>query len=206
MNFEQVFGGLPTEWDGRDAILELKSHDYNWRQMEWIGFYFQHLIRKNSFESGFEMPGRRFVSGDFDGFFESYDWDLKTHASIDQHGRRNTICILNDAATIDLALSQKGAVYIAVAEGVPRFDLDGDFQAWHEEIKGAPSQYVLDGRSIGRSSRIRKSSFRLTSVNIYKIAGDSPLGIMRQGRNSNGSPRPLKYTLDIAAIKPVAIL
>lgn len=33
---------LPTKWEGKSAILELKSADYMWRQMEWIGWYLEY--------------------------------------------------------------------------------------------------------------------------------------------------------------------
>lgn len=34
---------LPTIWDGKESVLELKEANFNWRQMEWWGFYFEHL-------------------------------------------------------------------------------------------------------------------------------------------------------------------
>ncbi len=34
-------------WDGRKSILEMKESGYpHWRQMEWIGFYFQFLCER----------------------------------------------------------------------------------------------------------------------------------------------------------------
>lgn len=33
---------LHTIWDGRDSVVEMRDGGFNqWRQMEWIGFYFQ---------------------------------------------------------------------------------------------------------------------------------------------------------------------
>ena len=30
---------IPTMWDGKKAILEMKENEYpHWKQMEWIGF------------------------------------------------------------------------------------------------------------------------------------------------------------------------
>jgi len=33
-----LLADLPTEWDGKQSILELKNANFNWRQMEWWGF------------------------------------------------------------------------------------------------------------------------------------------------------------------------
>ena len=35
---------LPKKVDGKAAILELKQAGYQWRQMEWIGWYFEHKL------------------------------------------------------------------------------------------------------------------------------------------------------------------
>ncbi len=53
----RVLGKIPKKWDGRSSILEMKKADYpHWRQMEWIGFYFQFLCEKDL--SGLmEIPG-----------------------------------------------------------------------------------------------------------------------------------------------------
>ena len=34
-----LLADLPTEWDGKQSILELKNANFNWRQMEWWGFF-----------------------------------------------------------------------------------------------------------------------------------------------------------------------
>jgi hypothetical protein len=50
---------LPTIWDGKESILELKEARFNWRQMEWWGFYFEHLCYER-LEGSFEIPGDRY--------------------------------------------------------------------------------------------------------------------------------------------------
>ena len=40
-----LLADLPTKWDGKQSILELKNANFNWRQMEWWGFYFEYLCR-----------------------------------------------------------------------------------------------------------------------------------------------------------------
>ena len=37
---------LERKWDGKECILELKEADYQWKQMEWIGWYIEYKLRK----------------------------------------------------------------------------------------------------------------------------------------------------------------
>jgi hypothetical protein len=51
---------LPTEWEGRASILEMRDAGYGqWKQMEWIGWYFQYLC--NRYLAGYlEIPGPKY--------------------------------------------------------------------------------------------------------------------------------------------------
>lgn len=42
---QDMLQSIPTFWDGKQSILTLKEHNYQWRQMEWIGFYFEWLCK-----------------------------------------------------------------------------------------------------------------------------------------------------------------
>lgn len=43
----EILKNIPKLWDGRESILEMKEVGYpHWRQMEWMGFYFQFLCGK----------------------------------------------------------------------------------------------------------------------------------------------------------------
>ncbi len=70
-NAEQIAEKLkqiPKFWDGKKATLEMKESGYRqWRQMEWIGFYFQYLCEKHLSEI-MEIPGTRYGNVSFDGF------------------------------------------------------------------------------------------------------------------------------------------
>ena len=203
MESMEIFRKVDRFWDGRNAIEAMRKANYNWRQMEWIGFYFQLLVKQASNGTKLKMPGRRFESGDFDAEFDGYDLDLKAHSVTDLNGRPKTDCILNDAATIDLALFDREKIFVAIAEGKAQYDIDGSFQRWHESVKGEMSSFTAQRISEGRPSRIRKSSFKVDSINVYEISAQSELKIMRQGRNSNGRPRPIKYVLDTSRIAPI---
>ncbi len=41
---KQKLADLPTDWDGRIRILEMKAANFNWRQMEWVGILFRDAL------------------------------------------------------------------------------------------------------------------------------------------------------------------
>ena len=47
---QKILADLPIDWDGRRAICEMKGREFQWRQMEWAGFY--SIIRKLNSELG----------------------------------------------------------------------------------------------------------------------------------------------------------
>ena len=59
---------LPKKWDGKKAITEMKENDFNqWRQMEWIGFYFEFLCQKRLKDS-MEFHKIKYGRTSFDSF------------------------------------------------------------------------------------------------------------------------------------------
>lgn len=201
---------LPSRWDGRTSILEMKSVDYNWRQTEWAGFYFQLLCKRNLSDI-MKIPGRRFnngvTQGDFDASYQGIDWDMKTHTATDAKGIDKPVIPLNDAMTIDQSLAENDHLYMLVAMGTAVYDdASLTFKSWHDELKGGLSAYSKERIARGATSRRLKQAFQVNSFNIYKIDSTvAPLlTIFRQGRNSNGKPRPEKYNLDTSRVKPVA--
>ena len=58
-------------------------------------------------------------------------------------------------------------------------------------------------------SRLRKTSFRLTEIDLILLDNDmmKNIGSFQKGfRNSDGSPRNEKVLLDITSIKPIKII
>lgn len=76
---KSILAKMPKSWIGKKAILEMKNDDYNhWKQMEWIGFYFQFLCEK--YLSGImRMQTPCYDKVSFDGL-KSIPWDFKAHA------------------------------------------------------------------------------------------------------------------------------
>lgn len=187
---------LPIHWDGKECILELKEADYNWRQMEWWAFYFE-------FECARLLP--QFTAGDKNGSTKfdlkgSINWDCKAKAlKSDEH-----VVILNDVESMKKSIAEHGyhGEIIALCD-VEYNDVDRSFQKWHSVLKGGLSDYEQARRKRTHNSRYRKTSAKLTEIVLVIITEDDleKLDIMKQGRNSNGQPRPTKYKLNLEMLE-----
>ncbi|NPV88513.1 hypothetical protein HPY42_03180 [Coprothermobacteraceae bacterium] len=130
--------GVPKHWDGRRAILQMKyENDKQWKQMEWIGFYFEFLAKK-LLKDLVVFPGPRYGRVTFDAL-GLVPWDFKTHVC----NAGNDQVIVNDIAAIRSAISQYGKVGLVLAVGRAEYDHDGAFRSWHEALKGAPHNTQL---------------------------------------------------------------
>jgi hypothetical protein len=193
------FASIPVEWDGKKAVLEMKQYDYpHWRQMEWIGFYFQFLCEK--ILSGlfvFQQPIYGKVS--FDGLYK-IPFDFKAHA-INTSSHQ---IIVNDSEAISLAIKEYGSVGVIVALGEVIYnDTDRSFQQWHEELKGGLSEYTKNRIARGAWSRLRKQQFSLAQISIIEITDKTLVkcgSFQEDFRNSDGSPRRKKVLLDLEAL------
>lgn len=190
-----AFNGIPTVWDGKAAITEMKQSNYShWRQMEWIGFYFQYLCEQK-LKGLFKFQQPKYGCASFDGFFH-IPFDFKAHA-INTRSRR---IIVNDREAIESAFCDYGAVGLIIAVGDVVFDKSHTFQKWHDDFKGEPSKYVLQNRERGAWSRRRKCNMTLREIKIVELTKTS---LMKCGsfqtncRNSNGKIRRAKVSIDL---------
>lgn len=205
---KEILKTFPTHWDGKEAILEMRDANYNqWRQNEWIGFYFQYLCDKNLPQAGMQIPGTKFGRAKFDGNM-LIDWDFKAHPIHNKSGQRTTKLITNDLeATVD-TVAQNSTTGLIVAMGEATFDdpVTMPFRAWHKDLKGGDSTYALQNIARGASKRLYKTQFQVESINFYLL---SQRDLEQQGRfqegmrNSNGNPRRPKLIIDLATISPV---
>lgn len=175
-------------WDMRASILTLQEADYQWKQMEWIGFYFEYLMSQVvSGVGGMRMPGNRIHNTTFD-MFCGIDVDLKAHAA-----NGPVQVMLNDAIAVEQSLAMNGALGFLVLQGKAQYDLDGSDREWHNALKGAPSAYMLGKPN--RRSRRRKREFVGTHADWFLIEHLGQLRRVNQGVNADGSKRPQKYAL-----------
>lgn len=189
---------LPTFCEGKSSVLELKAANYNWRQMEWLGFYFELKIRER-LKGVFQIPGDKFDQVEFD-LKSGFNWDIKTKA----RQSKSKEVILNDVVAMDQSIETHG--YHGEIVGV--FDVtyndnDRSFKRWHDALKGGPSSYERKRmEQQGSPSRRRKTSAVLLEIYYILLGSDSllQLGKMHQGKNSNEMPRPPKYMLNLEKV------
>jgi len=187
---------VPRHWDGKQAILEMKrAENRQWRQMEWIGFYFQFLC-ETRLSAIMEIPGPRYGRPQFDGFLE-VPWDFKAHAM----NTSSHEVIVNDSLAIARAISDYGAVGLMLALGKVEYNDEGrSFQKWHGRLKGGKSKYEKSRIERGAWSRLRKVQFHLQQIAMIQITDDTLVqsGSFQQDfRNADGAPRKAKVLLDL---------
>jgi len=194
---------IPKNLDGKKAILHLKSLNKQWKQTEWPGFYFEISAQDHCSKSYEDYSVKKYNNTNFDGFIPNFIFDFKAHSMLNQHGKKNRESMLNDTQAIQDAVADHPLIFI-VSRGVAEYDLDGSFKQWHDELKGVPSDYVVEGKKTKRGSRTRKTSFtrqELVGIPIFSDAdlrgaiNDGWMKEISQGKNSNGEPRPTKYAL-----------
>jgi hypothetical protein len=195
-----LLSNLPTIWEGKKSVLELKKANFNWRQMEWWGFYFEYLCYQK-LQGAFIIPGDQYgkvrtACFDLKG---SINWDLKAKA-IKSDDHRS---ILNDTEAMSWSIREYGAHGLIVALcDVEYNDNNRTFQKWHQKLKGGKSKYEINREKRTSVSRYRKTHATLREILFLIVTSKniSALGIHHQGRNSNGKPRPPKYMLDYDSI------
>ncbi len=191
---------IAKRWEGRRSILEMKDAGFpHWRQMEWIGFYFQFLC-EHYLTGMVQIPGPKYGKVGFDGF-RDVPWDFKAHAM----NTSSHEIIVNDSSAIASAIQEYGMVGLILALGKVEYN-DEDrrmFQKWHDALKGGKSKYVRERIKRGAWSRLRKVSFDLQQISFIKIT-DATLvkcGSFQTGfRNAGGAPRRPKVLIDLEMI------
>lgn len=190
---------IPKIWDGRKSILEMKEKKYpHWKQMEWIGFYFQFLCEQ-WLQKVVTIPGPKYGNVNFDSF-KDIPWDFKAHA-INTSSHK---IIINDSQATADAIKEYGAVGLILALGEVLYnDEDRTFQKWHEALKGGKSKYEIERIKRGAWSRLRKVSFNLQQILFIKITDNTLINtgsFQLDFRNSNGTPRKSKVLVDLEKI------
>ncbi len=191
---------LLCTWDGKECIEYLKKHDYHWRQMEWIGFYFEFRAKQILASTMGGGVGPTIGNVTIDYAIRNEPWDFKAHPEKPDGGWM----YLNDVEAVDTCALHLGGIGWVIAVGRASYDTDGSFKAWHDGLKGKRSRYEVERIARGAPSRRRKRSFECTHFVVAKVT--TPEGIrgaiqdklltagMQSGqRNSNGRPRRAKY-------------
>ena len=186
---------FPSFWDGKDAIKVMKDNGFrHWKQMEWIGFYFEYLCN-TKLDSILNMPGPSFGNVKFDGF-KTIPWDFKAH--VVQSGKN---VIVNDSEAISHFINKYSYVGLILACGNAKYnDANKTFKRWHDQLKGGTSDYEKDRIVRGAWSRLRKTSFSLLKIYIMLLDDNTLLksGTFQENfRNADGSPRRSKLKINL---------
>lgn len=205
-NYEEAFEILaaindfiPKIVDGKDAILQMKEEgSSNWRQMEWIGFWFEHFVKTKIIPKTGGASGPTYGKTTFD-YQRDYVWDLKVHP------KGSGDLILNDREAIDNCIKEKSGLGFFIVEGQAKYDESEKFKKWHDALKGGTSKYEKDRVARKAPSRVRKISFipqEITAIwfsnstDISEGLSDKWLSSFQEGmRNSNGKMRRAKYKI-----------
>ncbi len=201
----EILRKLPKKWNAKKAILEMKEANFNqWRQMEWIGWYFEYLCQKYLKEV-MEFHKIKYGNVKFDGFLE-VPFDFKSHA-INTESHK---VIINDTEATIKAIKEYDYVIVIMAIGeVVYNDKDRSFQKWHEKIKGGKSKYEEERIKRGALSRLRKTDFNLKELMFIKINKETLErcgSFQKDFRNANGSLRRSKVLLDLEKLKDEEII
>jgi hypothetical protein len=189
-----ALGVVPITMDGKKCIEQMRDEeDKRWRQVQWQGFYFE-MIMQSALTRYLGGGRKKLINTEFDYVYKNI-WDMKTHSNLNSKGKISSgLVILNDTRAMDLAI-QNGGMGLIMLSGIPTYDLDST--KWHKKYRG---------NSSGEPRRVLKSKFIAQSLEIYFIPTTSRLEealkkmeieIKPQGKNSNGKPRPSKYSLNL---------
>lgn len=190
---------IPESIDGKNAILQMQNDGSpNWRQMEWIGFWFEHLVSKHLRSLNEQMELSKHGKTTFD-LKRNFVWDLKSHPN------QSKSLILNDRSAIEECLKSEPGLGFIILSGDVLYDETGEFKVWHDALKGGTSSYEKERILRSAPSRKRKLSFAPTAIDAFWFTSVSQLekcllqgvlGEFQTGmRNSNGIARKPKIMI-----------
>jgi hypothetical protein len=188
-----VSANTPLIMSGKECVQEMReAGDPNWKQVQWQGFYFEmKVIKPLTAQLG---GGRQTLFNTSFDYVRNFVWDLKAHSSENERGATTPSCQLNDSRATEQAVKETGLGFI-ILSGKPTYDYE--FTKWHKEFRGGGP---------GEPGRTLKSRFESQTLDIFFVPNPARLAIARdrkeftvvaQGKNSNGKPRPPKYSLDL---------
>ena len=203
----ELLPNIPDSITGKEAILQMKKEGSpNWKQMEWIGFWFEFFIQNEIQPRLGNTAGPKYGNTIFDIKLE-YVWDLKAHPN------HKDDLLLNDQEAVRFCIRDNGGV---IVEGAVEYDDENEtFKNWHDALKGKQSKYVTERIARNAPSRRRKTGFTPTSiVGIWVdslntlIQGEDDgwiSGFQENMRNSNGNPRRAKFKFHTSKIPPSCV-
>jgi uncharacterized protein YeeX (DUF496 family) len=197
---------LVKKWDGKDCILELKKANGQWKQMEWVGWFFEFKAFQILTSKLGGTIGPKYGNTTFDYMKSGLVWDFKSHI---KNASSHPWAILNDSEAVDACISNYNSLGFVIAEGTADYDEDGSFKSWHDALKGGKSDYEKERIRRGAPSRKRKISLNVERFRIIYLTKQYLQDGIAKGwinyfqknmRNANGSARRNKYMINVGRI------
>lgn len=190
---------LNTNWLGVDCYDEMvKNNCKNMRQNEWAGFYleykFEQFLNKNpDYKKYCQYIQRKSKNEiDLDLWFEQSQFlgDLKAHTINNIDKNKNKDLIGNDAFNAYKAVELHGKIWYISFNHTTEKDKDHNLEVMHK-------WNTIRGKSSMKYSNSMKHSVNLKSFYVLEInkINLKHLKAFKQGKNSNGKPRPEKILI-----------
>lgn len=186
-------------WEGVASVSTMVDSRYrNSRQTEWPGWFFEFCTIPTLMSSfGGGPTSRGTVEFDYEG---RRIWDLKSHSESVDISKKSKSAPLNDKASMREAVRGGGIGFI-ILSGIPQFDHEQDFYEWHySTVRGKkPSERSANSRKL-------KTAFALTRLDFFfidsldvldRLEGAKIITDFKQGKQADGSPRKVKYQINI---------
>ena len=195
---------FPKRFDGKESILWLHKHTTQRRQDEWAAFFFEEYCFPllTNFLGGWKGP--RITKDKRFDYQREYVWDLKLESNFDKNGKPSDWIILNDKDATNRIINIEAGIGFIIANASFSFDIDGKLRKWRMGLEKKPKRRTGLGKT-----RILKKNGKITNLKAVIIKdrkqieqgiNEKWMGVFRQGRNSDGSPRRPKYKLNLKKI------
>lgn len=188
-----------------------KNAPQNWRQMEWLGFYFEEQMKDSDHNSVVNGHGPRFGNVEIDSWIGDESnrkpVDIKFHSMNNAKGHAQVEVPLNDADAVNRCIEEHGVYYLLIAKADCQYDTDESFKKWREELQGGAGKASLENAANGKVSRLRKTGADIREFSLYAITKDNmdKLGNFSQGTQHSGAARNVKYSLNFGreGLRPI---
>ena len=195
---------FPKRFNAEESIKWLHKHSNQKKQDEWAAFFFEEysfplLI---NFLGGWKGP--RITKDKRFDYQREYVWDLKMESIIDKNGSKTKWVILNDKSATDRIIRDEKGIGFIIAKTKFAFDHDGKVREWREKYENKVPKKTGPGNT--RVLKTKGNVLELLAIiiqdkkEIEKAIKNGWIGIFKQGRNSNGDPRPPKYQMNVEKI------
>jgi len=195
---EQYF---PKRFHGTESVEWLHQHSSQGRQDEWAAFFFEEYSFPllTNFLGGWKGP--RITRDKRFDYQREFVWDLKLESNYDKNDKPSDWIILNDKNATDRIIKLEAGIGFIIAKVNFKFDKTGNFRKWRHGFEKKLKKKTGPGKS-----RVLKESGVVTELLAIIIKDEKILeigvkegwiGLFKQGRNSDGSPRPPKYMISV---------